>query len=111
MLYLINIHWQRRTAEQGRAQTGTVRYTINARSLGAAKTKASRMFNRHMGTLLAITELQEFQDPAGLFEGSACVPPASYFRDCGSGHHYGVCPQCGKGHGQVLLENGQQLAV
>lgn len=24
------------------------------------------------------------------------------YYDCGSGHAYGICPQCGKGHGWIL---------
>ena len=27
--------------------------------------------------------------------------------DCGSGHHYGICPECGRGHGRVLMRNGK----
>jgi hypothetical protein len=67
MLYLINIHWHRRQAEEGRAQKGRATYPINARNLQAAKGKAIRNFNRHLGMHLAIDEVTEFQDPAGIF--------------------------------------------
>lgn len=66
MLYLINIQWHRRKAEEGRPQKGRATYPENARTLQAAKSKAVRKFNRHFGMHLAIDEVAEFNDPAGI---------------------------------------------
>lgn len=68
MLYLINIHWTRRKAEEGRPSKGRATYPENARTLNAAKTKAVRKFNRHYGMLLTIDEVAEVQDPAGIHQ-------------------------------------------
>ena len=96
MLYLIDIHWHRRQAEQGRSNKGRATYPMNARNLQAAKNKAIRNFNRHLGLHLAIDEVSEFQDPAGIL-----TTPT--LRDCGSGQDYGVCQACGRGHGAVVF--------
>ena len=68
MLYLINIHWTRRKAEEGRTQKGHSTYAEEARNLQAAKGKAIRKFNRHFGLHLAIDQVAEFQDPAGILQ-------------------------------------------
>jgi hypothetical protein len=31
--------------------------------------------------------------------------------DCGSGYDYGICPVCKRGHGHVLIRNGQPTAL
>lgn len=67
MLYLINIHRTRRKAEAGRPSKGRATYPEQARSFNAARNKAVRKFNRHFGMHLAIDEVAEFQDPAGIF--------------------------------------------
>jgi hypothetical protein len=67
MLYLINIHWTRRKAEEGRPHKGRATYPENARTFNAAKNKAVRKFNRHFGMHLAIDHVGEMSDPAGVF--------------------------------------------
>lgn len=67
MLYLINIHWTRRKAEEGRPHKGRATYPEQARTLTAARNKAVRKFNRHFGMHLSIDQVAEFQDPAGIF--------------------------------------------
>jgi hypothetical protein len=68
MLYLINIHWKRRQPQEGRSNKGRATYPENARTFNAAKAKAVRKFNRHFGMHLAIDQVAEFQDPAGIFQ-------------------------------------------
>jgi len=65
-LYLIDIHWERRTPEQGRPTKGFGTYPAAARSLNAAKAKAVRKFNHTFGTHLKVTATTEKQDPAGI---------------------------------------------
>ena len=36
---------------------------------------------------------------------------SSTYVDCGADHPYGICPKCGKGHGHVLIKNGQPTAL
>jgi hypothetical protein len=67
MLYLIDIHWQRRSPEEGRPQTGYSTYSMAGRTYTVAKGKAVRKFNRHFGMHLAINKVTEKQDPAGIF--------------------------------------------
>jgi hypothetical protein len=67
MLFLIDIQWHRRKAESDRAKSGKATYAENARSLAAAKNKAVRKFNRHFGMHLAIDQVAEKPDPAGIF--------------------------------------------
>jgi hypothetical protein len=71
MLYLINIHWTRRKAEEGRPHKGRATYPENARTFQAAKNKAVKKFNRRFGLHLAIEQVAEFQDPAGIFSSTA----------------------------------------
>lgn len=66
-LYIIDIHWQRRAPEEGRAQTGFSTYAMAGRSFSVAKGKAVRKFNRHFGMHLSISKTTEKQDPAGIF--------------------------------------------
>jgi len=66
MLYLIQVHWQRRTPEPGRPDKGTTTYAEFARSLGAAKRKAAGKFRRHYGMHLSTTSTTEKPDPAGI---------------------------------------------
>ena len=68
MLYLINIHWRRRSPHPEKPATGKSTYPENARTLTAAKNKAIKKFNRHLGTHLAIEKTTELQDPAGIFQ-------------------------------------------
>jgi hypothetical protein len=67
MLYIINVHWQRRTPETGLPDKGHSTFAEYARSLTAAKRKASAKFRRHYGMHLDVTRTEEFQDPAGIF--------------------------------------------
>lgn len=97
MLYLINIHWKRRTPHPDKPQTGRSTYPENARTLQAGKNKAVKKFNRHFGMNLAIENVAEMADPAGVFTGR---------RDCGSGQDYGICTACGRGHGHILMQSG-----
>jgi hypothetical protein len=99
-LFLIDIHWQRRAHEDGRERKGIAQYAENGRTFTAAKNKAIRKFNRHLGLHLRIDKTEEHQDPAQIFV-------SDYDRvDCGSNHPYGICPACGCGHGTVLVRNG-----
>ena len=66
MLFIINITWHRRTPEAGRPQTGRATYAMTGRTFNAAKAKAVRKFNRHFGMHLAVDDVSEFQDPAGI---------------------------------------------
>jgi hypothetical protein len=66
-LFLIDVHWQRRTPEAGRPQTGFSTYAMAGRSLSIAKGKVIRKFNRHFGLHLSINKTVEKQDPAGIF--------------------------------------------
>lgn len=68
MLFLIDIHWQRRAPEADRPQTGIETYAIGGRSFNAAKGKAIRKFNRHFGLHLSIAKTVEKADPAGIFQ-------------------------------------------
>jgi hypothetical protein len=68
MLYLININWTRRQPEEGRPSKGRVTFPEQGRTLTTAKNKAVRKFNRHFGMHLAIDQVAEFQDPAGIFK-------------------------------------------
>jgi hypothetical protein len=110
-LYLIDVHWQRRSPEAGRAQIGFSSYAMAGRTFSIAKSKVIRKFNRHFGMHLAVVKAVEKQDPAGIFGGSVGVPPASSshgfeLRDCGAFHPFGICPACGQGHGTVLMSAG-----
>jgi hypothetical protein len=40
---------------------------------------------------------------AVLRKGQRAVPADPRRHDCGSGHDYGICPACGKGHGYTLF--------
>jgi hypothetical protein len=101
MLYLIDITWHRRTPETGRPQTGIETVPIAGRSLADAKSKAFKKFNLHYGMHLAIQQVSEKQDPAAIH-----TTPFKRI-DCGSGHDFGICPKCHKGHGIVLMERGK----
>lgn len=68
MLYLIDIHWTRRTPEEGRSDKGISTIASAARTFTAARTKATKQFRRHYGTYLAVTQIVEKQDPAGIFQ-------------------------------------------
>jgi hypothetical protein len=68
MLYLIDIHWQRRKPEADRPQTGSSTYAMAGRTFNIAKGKAIKKFNRHFGMHLAINKTVEKQDPAGIFK-------------------------------------------
>ena len=99
-LFLIDISWQRRQPDPDRENTGTKTYAEYARSLTRATTQACKKFRRHYGMHLAITQTAEKPDPAAIYQETIQV------RDCGSGHDFGVCPICKKGHGHVLMERG-----
>ncbi len=77
MLYLIDIVWIRRTPEADRPDSGTTTYAEFARTLTGAKRKASAKCRRHYGMHLTLINAREQQDPAGLYQGSAGVSPAS----------------------------------
>jgi hypothetical protein len=96
MLYLIQIHWIRRHPELDRPDAGTTTYAEFARSLAAAKRKASSKFRRHYGQHLAAQTVCEKPDPAGIYDPEQ--PPRI---DCGHNHPYGICPNCNRGHGIV----------
>jgi hypothetical protein len=68
MLFLIDIHWQRRAKESDRPQSGIETYAIAGRTFNAAKSKAIRKFNRHFGMFLSIDKAIEKADPAGVFQ-------------------------------------------
>ena len=68
MIYIIDIHWQRRTPTPEKAQTGFSTYAERGRNYSTAKGKAVRKFNRAFGAYLAINKVTEKQDPAGIFE-------------------------------------------
>ena len=104
-LYLIDIHWQRRTPEAERPQSGIAQYAESGRSFNTAKGKAIRKFNRHIGLHLRIEKTVEHSEPAK-------ISVEKYDRvDCGSPHPYGICPVCGKGHGTVLVRNGVHASI
>jgi hypothetical protein len=67
-LFLIDISWKRRKAQDGDDQTGTKTYAEYARTLTRATTQASKKFRRHYGMHLAITKTAEKPDPAGIFK-------------------------------------------
>lgn len=67
MLYLLNIHWTRRTPRDDKPSKGHSTYAENAPSLNAAKSKAVRKFNRHYGIHLQVEKTTELADPAGIF--------------------------------------------
>jgi hypothetical protein len=67
MLFLIDIHWKRRSPLAGKPDHGTATYAEQARYLNAAKSKAIRKFNHHFGMHLSITQTVEKADPAGIF--------------------------------------------
>jgi hypothetical protein len=67
MLYLIEIHWTRRSPELGRPDSGRATYAEFAKTFTAARNKAVRKFNRHLGMHLSIQRVAEKQDPAGIF--------------------------------------------
>lgn len=66
-MFLINIYWRRRKPEEGRPTTGHSTYAERGRSFNAARSKAVKKFNRHFGTHLAIENVAEVQDPAGIY--------------------------------------------
>lgn len=68
MLFLIDIHWQRRSPEPEREDSGISTYAMAGRSFAAAKSKAIRKFNRHFGLHLSISKTVEKADPAGVFQ-------------------------------------------
>lgn len=67
MLFIINVHWKRRSPEPGRPNKGHSTYAEYGRTLLAAKRKAATKFRRHYGLHLAIERTEEFNDPAGIF--------------------------------------------
>jgi hypothetical protein len=70
MLFIINIHWERRAHEDGRPDKGYSTYAEYAKTLNGAKRKAAAKFRRHYGMHLNIARTEEFQDPAGIFTSS-----------------------------------------
>lgn len=66
MLFLIDIHWKRRTPHPDKPQTGRSTYPISARYPKRAIADAKRIFNRHFGTNLEITDAKERKDLAAL---------------------------------------------
>lgn len=111
MLYIINIHWTRRIPQEGRPDQGRSTYAEYAKSLTAAKRKASAKFRLHYGMHLAIESAEEFEDPAGIFKPQPAAAPSIPVRDCGSGHRFGVCPKCRQPHGHIIMERGLQSAT
>lgn len=99
-LYLVNILWSRRVPQEGRPSKGVHTIAKGGSCLTRAITDAKAQFRRHYGINLAIDHAVEKPDPAGIYERV----------DCGSGHHYGICPYCGKGHGQVLMRDGRHIS-
>ena len=67
MLFLINIHWTRRTPHPDKPSAGKSTLAIQARYRTAAYRKAQRQFRHKYGKNLAITDTTEVQDPAGIF--------------------------------------------
>lgn len=67
MLYLINIHWQRRHQTEGTPQTGYSTYAESGRNYSTAKGKAVRKFNRQFAAHFQINKVVEYKDPAGIF--------------------------------------------
>ncbi len=67
MLHLIDIHWNRRVPQAGKAASGFSTYAEASRYLSGAKAKAVRKFNRHFGMHLSIERVAEKADPAGIF--------------------------------------------
>ena len=59
MLYIIDIHWSRRTPETGRPDSGTTTYAEYTKTLNAAKRRAAANFRRHYGMHLNITATRE----------------------------------------------------
>jgi len=66
-LFLIDIHWQRRSAQDGQPITGCDTSATAGHSLAEASRKAVRKFNRHFGMHRKVMRATEKQDPAGLF--------------------------------------------
>jgi hypothetical protein len=58
MLFLIEIHWQRRTPEPERTNTGRTTYAEFSKTLTSAKTNATRKFRLHYGNHLAIEKVE-----------------------------------------------------
>jgi hypothetical protein len=55
---------------------------------------------------------QKFRDIARETIGTAAIQStraAATRIDCGSGHDYGICPRCGRGHGIILMSAGKSL--
>jgi hypothetical protein len=67
MIYILDIHWQRRAPQEGKPNKGFSTVAQAGRSLRAAITTASRKFNRTYGQYLAIDRVNEKADPAGIF--------------------------------------------
>lgn len=67
MLFILDIHWKRRSAREGKPAEGFSTVAQAGRSLGAARAAASRKFNRYYGAHLAIERVTEKPDPAGIY--------------------------------------------
>ena len=96
MLFLINIHWTRRAPHPDKPASGKSTIPTAARYRTAAFRKAQREFRKKYANHLEITDTTEVQDPAGIYAER---------RDCGSGQDYGICRECGRGHGFILMSS------
>lgn len=67
MLYLIDIHWKRRTPHPDKPQTGRTTYAIASKYPKRAINQAKKTFTNKYGANLEITDCREKQDPAGIF--------------------------------------------
>jgi hypothetical protein len=67
MLFLIDIHWTRRTPDPERKNTGHTTYAEFAKTLTRATSQATKKFRRHYGLHLQIERTAEKQDPAKIF--------------------------------------------
>jgi len=67
MIYLIDIHWQRRHPHPDKPATGRTTIPVSARYPKRAITDAKKQFRQKYGANLAITAATEKQDPAGIF--------------------------------------------
>ena len=63
MLFIIDVHWTRRTPDPERENAGTTTYAEFAHTATRATSQATRKFRRHYGLHLQITRTAEKQPP------------------------------------------------
>lgn len=66
-LFIIEIHWQRRSPQDGQPLTGTDSSATAGHTIAEASRKAVQKFNRHFGMHRKVLRVTEKQEPASLF--------------------------------------------